>query len=194
MKLIKQLLLSFFVFNLTACVLPIKKFSIAEEVFVEQKVIMLLSQGNSFLLKADGLNVAKAYYQVARELKPNDARVIDGLGAIAWREGKTELAFYYFKRAYSLDSKYDRPLVHLALVAEKKGDFVAAKELLLKAIAINPLNYRAKNNLAVLIRRKGADREKKGLAKLYQAYALAGKEDPVLNYNFSKENKENDSP
>lgn len=192
MQLTKQLLFLFLVFNLPACILPIKKFLPEEEVFVEQKVKLLLSKGNKFLLKAAGLSVAKAYYQVARELKPNDPRVIDGLGAVAWREGNIELALYYFKRAYSLDSKYDRPLVHLALVAEKRGDLLAAKELLLKAIEINPLNYRAKNNLAVLIRRYEQDRDKKGLAKLYQAYALAGNDDPVLNYNFAKEYKANE--
>ncbi len=195
-KLIKHLFFLLLLFNSLACFLPRKKFLPEEEVFVEQKVKLLLAQGNKFLLKKDTLNLAKASYQVARELKPNDPRVIDGLGAVAWREGEIELALYYFKRAYSFDSKYDRPLVHLALIAEKRGDLFAAKELLLKAIEINPLNYRAKNNLAVLIKHYEKDPDKKGLTELYQAYALAGKDDPVLNYNFAKEKEKitHDSP
>lgn len=184
MQLIKHLLFLLLVFQLQACFLQTKKFSMEQEIFVEQKVKQLLAKGNKFVFTKDGLSQAKASYQVARELKPKDPRVIDGLGAVAWREGNYDLALYYFKRAYELDSNYDRPLVHLALVAEKRGDIIAAKELLLKAIEINPLNYRAKNNLAVLISRYVKDLDRKGLSKLYQASILAEKDDPVLNYNL----------
>lgn len=180
-----QLLKLFSVLILFSC--STVKFSAEEEAFVERKVRMLLLQGNKYLTEDDSLLLAKASYQVARELKPNDARVLDALGAVAWREGKDQVALDFFKAAYAQDYRYDRPLVHLALVAEKRGDILAAKELLLKAIKMNPLNYRAKNNLGALIANYNLDSRNESISHFYQSYALAGKDDPVVNYNLRKE-------
>jgi tetratricopeptide (TPR) repeat protein len=80
-----------------------------------------------------------------------DPRVWDGLGSIEYRRENYELAEKYFKKSIKLNPSYDRPYMHLALIAEKRGDILASYQLLRIAIHKNPMNYKARNNLAVLL-------------------------------------------
>ncbi len=179
------LALMFFLF--VACRLP-PPLTPEERAFREQKVRELLKQGNRELRAGDwhSLDRAQASYSTARELFPDDPRVIDGLGCVAWRKGNAQLAEFYFKRAVELSPIYDRPLAHLALVAESRGHHRAAAELLAQALAVNPLNYRARNNYAAVLINTNRTGEPLAEAhrELLKAYALAGPEDPIVGGNI----------
>ena len=155
----------------------------------EQKLRELLRHGNAELQAGDwdSLDRAQGAYSVARELSPEDPRVIDGLGCVAWRKGNAELAELYFKRAVELSPVYDRPLAHLAAVAESRGHQQAAAELLLKALALNPLNFRARNNFAAVLINTSAKGPPLAEAQreLLKAYELAGPEDPIVSGNLA---------
>lgn len=90
------------------------------------------------------LGVAEDALRFASEIAPDDRRVLDGLGAIAWRRCRVQEAKELFQRAIAADPAYSRPYAHLALVAEAEGDVPAARALLRAALARNPLNYRAR--------------------------------------------------
>jgi len=175
----------------------------------EQKIRMLLTEGNKQLGQGDRLgdwdsfDRAQAAYEAARELDSGDARIIDGLGCVAWRKGNPKLAEFYFKRAIELNADYDRPIAHLALVAESRGHRHASLELLRRALQLNPLNFRARNNYAALLMKEGerAELQASPLSKdrseerseelseahreLLKAYELAGPEEELITRNIS---------
>ena len=154
----------------------------------ETKLRQLLATGNKLLKQGSwqSLDQAQAAYSLARELAPQDARAVDGLGCVAWRKGNIDLAEFYFRRACELSADYDRPIAHLALVAEARGHLNAAKELLQRAVKLNPLNFRARNNLAALALKGAGDADSLGEAhrELLRAYELAGPEDPIVVGNL----------
>ncbi len=153
----------------------------------ELKLQELLRAGNRSLRLGDwdNLDHAQSAYTLARELSPEDPRVIDGLGCVAWRKGNAEQAEFYFRRAAELNRAYDRPVAHLALVAEQRGHTVAAKELLQRALQLNPLNFKARNNLAATLMR-GDEHLADAQRELLKAYELAGPEDPVVGFNLNE--------
>jgi Flp pilus assembly protein TadD len=118
-----------------------------------RKVETLLTQATLLMRKgsAEELNSAESALHLARDLSPHNARVIDGLGCIALRRHDYAAAKNQFDEAIELDSNYDRPYAHLAQIAEHGGRVGEAKQLLLKALQLNPLNYRSRNNYAVLL-------------------------------------------
>ena len=161
----------------------------------EQKVRLLLAQGNKHLRGSswDDLDKAQAAYGTARDLSREDPRAIDGLGCVAWRKGNSKLAEFYFRRAVELDSNYDRPLVHLALIADSRGDKQASRELLQMAIALNPLNFRAHNNYAAVLMNSNSNFKSEERSKalgeahraLLKAYELSGPEEPYVTENLA---------
>lgn len=125
----------------------------------EREVVRLLELSVQGMRKADaqGFEDATSALELARELKPGDPRVYDGLGSVAFRKGDLELAEYFFKKALAQDSLYDRGYAHLAMVAQQRGDIEAAVELLRIAVQTNPTNYRSRNNYAVVLAENGID-------------------------------------
>ena len=160
-----------------------------EQALREQKIRELLKSGTRLLRAGawDDLDRAQAAFTLARSLRFDDPRAIDGLGCVAWRKGNAELAELYFQRALEIEPAYDRSLAHLALVAESRGHLRAANELLQRAVIMNPLNFHSRNNYAALIMK--TDRDKSSLAEahrqLLQAYQLAGSEDPIVDGNLN---------
>lgn len=145
------------IFCLTAGCIPQTPINPKDTHFKETQVEALLIQAVQILEVAGTDSLSPAYSQaraaldLARQLKPGDARILDGIGCIEWRRGNFKEAEYFFKKAVSTDTSYDAAYVHLALVAERNGDIQASKELLQTAITLTPLNYRAHNNLAAIL-------------------------------------------
>ncbi len=170
------------------CVPAVSPLSVQEEQMLEGTLVTLLERATVGLRRGDTRSLDEAYasLRVARELSPNDPRVLDGIGCVEWRLGNIDLAEYFFREAIAVSPEYDRPYAHLALVARDRGDTRAAEELLLMAIQINPLNYRARNNYAVEVLENGEDRESRKAAyeSLLAAIQTAGEEDPVMSYNL----------
>ena len=162
-----------------------------EKAYREQKIRELLSEGNKKLRQGDwdSLDRAQAAYSTARELDRDDARVIDGLGCVAWRKGNAQLAEVYFRRSIELNRDYDRPLAHLALVAESRGHHRASVELLRQAMELNPLNYRTRNNYAAVLMDTDGRSDEPQLAEahreLLKAYELAGPEEEFISKNIA---------
>lgn len=122
-----------------------------ELVVREQQIVKLLRVAVVSLRDGspEALELARGALEDASGLDANDARVLDGLGCLAWLEGDVSQAEDMFKKAIAYDRSYDRPYAHLALVAEYRGHHLAAGQLYQIATSMNPLNYRSANNYAV---------------------------------------------
>jgi len=184
----KLFILLLLLFAPSACIKP-KELTPKEVAMREIKLRELLKHGNAELRKGtwEGFDQAQADYSTARDLSPEDPRVIDGLGCVAWRKGNAELAEFYFRRARELNQNYDRPLVHLALIAESRGHREAAEGLLRRAMRTNPLNYKARNNYAALLlnTNETGPRIAEAQRELLKARELADEEDPIVSGNLN---------
>lgn len=135
------------VFLLTACsVRP----SLEDQIKRQKKLELLLTEGVKYL-RAENIEKAESAFLLAYELAPNDARVSDSLGCIAWRRNDFDRAEANFNRAVLLNPAYSPAIAHLAQLAERRGKLVEAKKLYDRAVKLDPLNYRARNNRAALI-------------------------------------------
>jgi tetratricopeptide (TPR) repeat protein len=138
----------------TSCVVEDKiKLSTWEIARRDESVSRLLTNAifDMRLDTKENLEQAEAALLIAKELNVLDPRVWDGLGSIEYRRENYELAEKYFRKSIKLNPSYDRPYMHLALIAEKKGDILASYQLLRIALHKNPMNYKARNNLATLL-------------------------------------------
>lgn len=158
-----------FCLNLAAC-MPPKPQDLETEQEIEAKLKTLLAVAVTSL-RRDEPEQAEAVLELARELRPADARVLDGFGCVYFRQGRMAEARGMFQRAISADRGYSRPYAHLAAIAKQNGDFQAANELLRAALTLNPLNNRARTNYSVLIHGTDPQRSYRELTK---AYALTG--------------------
>lgn len=157
----------------------------------EQKLVSLLTIATQDL-RANKLAPAEAALKLAQELSPDDPRVLDGLGCVAWRRGNYDLAEEFFKRALSQNGLYDRGYMHLAFIAAERGDSRAAEELLRISLQLNPLNFRARNNLAAELLDAGARPGARAEAynELLIAIQSAQKADVVLGENLLRAQRE----
>ena len=137
----------------SGCVPMEARLSPEQAMQVEAKLQELLAKGVIDLEEngSEGVERAQAAFELAKALSPEDPRVLDGLGAVAFRRGDYLKAKGLFQQAIIVDENYDPAYMHLAAVAEKNGDLLAAYQLLQKAIEKNPLNYRAHNNLGAFL-------------------------------------------
>jgi hypothetical protein len=89
-----------------------------------RRLEQLLREGVFHLRRRDApsLRRAQAAFELAHELFPGDPRAIDGLGAVAFYDGARRLAKRKFEEAVAIQPSYARGYVHLALLAEERGD------------------------------------------------------------------------
>ena len=133
---------------------------------IESKLVTFMQQGVSAMRRGD-LSRAEANFALARELKSSDARVLDGYGCLALRQGNYNLAKSYFKQAISVDPMYSRPYAHLAIIARQNGELQAANELLVAALTLNPLNSWARGEYSRLLKLLDSTRANEELMKAY---------------------------
>lgn len=180
-----------------SCYLPRKQENdVAVQMALEQKLSPLLREAVTKMRRGE-LARAQAALELAAELSPNDPRVLDGLGCVLFRQGNLPLAQRFFQEALLRDRNYHPAYTHLALLAEKQGDRLAAKELLLYGLQANGKNYRARNNYGAMLL---DEQDKKAayfeLWKAYYASPEGSKQhreegtlelrDPVLGHNLEQ--------
>jgi len=143
------------VLSLSGCSLPGRESpDIEKSLRLEVSIQKLLVQAVDSLRRGDAhsLEDAESALLVARELDPQDARILDGLGCVALRRGDLSEAKALFQQSISARRDYDRPYAHLAEIAETQGDISAARELLEIAVRLNPLNPQTRTNYALFLR------------------------------------------
>jgi len=165
----------------SSCVGVGPQFSAMDSVRRNENVTTLLTNAiyEMDINSKDSLDRATASLMIAKELNAFDPRVWDGLGSVEYRKRNYDQAEKYFKEAIRLNPGYDRPYVHLALIAEQRGDIIASYQLLRMAIHKNPTNFKARNNLAVLLSKYSGDDQtlkKSAYTEITNAKAIAGTE------------------
>lgn len=118
----------------------------------KESATLRLELANCYYRKDTPESVKQAgeiYLQVARA-DPTSADAYNGLGLIAQKLRKYDDAVTAFKRATSLNSRFDDAFNNLGIAYESKGDTAQAIANCKKALQINPNNKLAKDNLARL--------------------------------------------
>lgn len=113
------------------------------------KALELVDQG-TLQLRAHDLESAQASFALALQVHPL-AAALDGLGCVALRKGELHLAERLFHRAYEMEPDYVTSLRNLALLYEAKGLTAQAEKSYKQALKGEPLDFRARNNLGVLL-------------------------------------------
>jgi len=167
---------------LSACGISRPTPDVGDTVVLEERLQQLLGESTELMRRGE-TDRAFAALELARDLSPEDPRVLDGLGCVEWRRKNYRSAKYFFQRALAANPRYDRAYTHLALVAEREGDRQAAVELLQIAVKLNPLNFRSRNNLAVALLEKG---DRKAYHQLLKAVEAGGRKDVVIQHNLGR--------
>ena len=150
-KIVIVLVIVVTAFTTSACTPRLTLLSPQEAVSLERELVNLLKSGLT-LMRTGDLEEAQATFDIAKELSPSDARVLDALGCVAFRRGALDRAKDYFSQSVASDRKYSRAYAHLALVAETNGDFKEAALLYKMAIKLNPLNFRGRHNYGIFVK------------------------------------------
>ncbi|MBL7663353.1 hypothetical protein JNK13_11440 [bacterium] len=156
----------------------------------DQELKSLLTQAVIGLRKntTEGRDQALGALTVAIELAPQDARVLDGLGSLYFQEENYQAAKSYFKRAIAADPQYSRPYAHLALIARKESNQSEAERLSRIALKKNPLNFRARNNFAVIEQELG--KHNYAADEFYRAHLASKQRARLIRSNINKQKEE----
>ena len=140
-----------------SCIPLSQQLSPEEEQARKAQAETLVIRATKLMLRGDetSLQSATSALELARDLVGERADILDALGCVEWRRGSVEFAEYFFKLALKADPNFDPAYVHLAFIAEDRGETDVAEELLKKALKLNPMNTHGRNNLGALELRKG---------------------------------------
>ncbi|RMG40802.1 MAG: tetratricopeptide repeat protein [Candidatus Dadabacteria bacterium] len=146
----------------------------------KQKAQALVDKG-TLALRAGELEKAAAAYSVATEVAPI-AAAYDGLGCVAFMDGRYRQAESFYKKALELDENYYDVLGNLALLYHQQGKDKLARRYYLEALKKQPDNYRVRNNYAVFLYEKIGPYN----AEIELKKALSLVEHPVIVNNINK--------
>ena len=153
----------------------------------------LVDQG-TLELREGSIDKAKASFEVAFEIGQITS-ALDGIGCAAYAAGDLKQAEYWFFKAYQHDPSYVPAIRNLASVYEAKGEVANAEQLLRDAISADPGDYRARNNLAVLLRDFDRGKLNEASGELRKAFAtvphptIEQNIDILLSEDYVKKNK-----
>lgn len=170
--------------SLACCALPRKPN--LDEV---QKVKSLIEQAR-IKMSSGEFEQAESIIYLAEEIYPQDVRVLDAKGCLAWHRNRDDLAESLFRNAILLDPSFENSYINLAFVLEQKGNVLQAKALLKKVLEINPLNYKARNNYAGILFDQSLTEAEREISRreLNKAVNSVSELDGVLKYNVDKFN------
>lgn len=170
-----------------SCTRPL---SISERMMLQERVELLLTEATIQMRKGtdDALDEAEGALKLAWEIFPSEAKILDGLGCVAWRRRQFSLAESFFKDAVELNPSYSRAYAHLAFAAERRGDGKTAKEQYEKAISLNPLDSQTRNNYAVFLASKGGSEgaKRRSYGELLKAVNSGNQNDLVARENLEQ--------
>ncbi len=171
--------------SLTSC---FPKVTLEELIARQAKVEQLLTSATLLMREenSDSLAQSEAQLRLALELAPEDVRVIDGLGCVAWRRKDLRRAEQYFRTAIEINPGYGRGIAHLAAVAKSRGNLREADRLYQLALEISPLDYRARNDRAALVLKSLNSADSRVLAEreLRKALSLSGGNQEIIRANL----------
>lgn len=173
----KYILILFYTFYFISC-------SYTNSFVDEERSMNYYQQGlNAF--NERNLEKAQAFFELAYE-NGMHAEALDALGCIALIENSVIEAKELFSKSISVNTKFALPYGHLAFVYEKLNNYEKAKKLYLKALTIDPNNYRFRNNLSALIYDTYKEQEAKNAlilakAELKKALILENDNKQILN-------------
>lgn len=145
----------------------------------------LVERGTLYLILGD-LKRAEAEYSLALELAPL-AAAVDGLGCVAMLRRDFDRAEKLFRRAYEMDRTYNHSLANLALLYELRGDTAKAEESYRKETNLEPKDFRARHNYALMRYATGAGKDEVEML-LLQAQAIAPH--PIIAQSLAYLNEE----
>ncbi|HLC27527.1 MAG TPA: response regulator, partial [bacterium] len=105
--------------------------------------------------ESGSLDKALAEYQKALELKPNSARVLEGIGKLYEQLGKTAEAEQKYLEAININPQYVKGYQTLSEFFEKNGKRDRARESLERAVKISPRNPDRQTELGHLYLKEG---------------------------------------
>ena len=109
----------------------------------------LIMVGNIFARHHNDIKTAMTYYEQALEGKPDDHIAMNNIGANLMQLGRFKEAERYFDSAFRINDGYPNTLYALAMIQDKKGDYLKAFDLailsLKKSKANNPIYNNAVN-------------------------------------------------
>ena len=83
-------------------------------------------------------------------IAPNSAMAHYSLGWAYEATGELEKARHQFENAVALDPNFAKPLIHLSSLAYRRSDWNGSREFALRALALQPGEYVATTNLAIV--------------------------------------------
>ena len=98
----------------------------------------VMAQGHVWGLKGDHAR-AKAEFQRALRINPDDPVAHFNLGWVCDRQGLPDEALAHFHRAISIKRDLDRAWYGIGIVAVRRGDHARAKEAFLEVVRIEPM-------------------------------------------------------
>jgi tetratricopeptide (TPR) repeat protein len=119
---------------------------------------------------------ARAHFEKALEVNPEDLKATLGLAAVAERRGELAEAEAYLRRAPALEGSWLREAA-LARVLDRQGRTAEAATRLRKAVADYPESAELQGRLGLTLEALGADEE---AFRALEAAALRGTRDPEV--------------
>jgi Flp pilus assembly protein TadD len=95
-------------------------------------------------------NEAFSLLEETAEIAPNSAMAHYSLGWAYESTGELDKARSQFDRAVALEPNFVKPLIHLSSLAHRRSDWNGAREFAFRALTLEPGEYVATTNLAVV--------------------------------------------
>ncbi|MCU7550394.1 tetratricopeptide repeat protein [Chitinophagaceae bacterium LB-8] len=143
----------------------------------------LVMMGNIFTRHQNDRQVAKAYFQKALEVQPDNHFTLTNLGSILMQEGKIEDAKALFLKVNSINPDYPNAILALAMLAERANDpdttFSLATKALKRVATTDPVVPPA-TNLAINAAKASLERNYEDIINNYISEIRTISDKPVL--------------
>lgn len=106
----------------------------------------LIMMGNIFARHYNDIETAMTYYEQALTVKPDDHIAMNNIGANLMQLGRFKEAEKYFDSAFRINDGYPNTLYALAMIQDKKGDYLKAFDLAILSLKKSKANDPIYNN------------------------------------------------
>jgi len=106
----------------------------------------LIMMGNIFARHHNDIETAMTYYEQALYANPDDHIAMNNIGANLMQLGRFKEAEKYFDNAFKINDGYPNTLYALAMIQDKKGDYLKAFDLAILSLKKSKANDPIYNN------------------------------------------------